>query len=84
MTTNTRDRQLLAPHESGYIAYGNVEYTVDTDGWVPFSIDIDYRTTSVEPTHILVVAAASKWGDYFVGGSGSVMFIDDFKLEYDY
>ena len=51
---------------------------------VPFSIDIDYRTTSVVPTHILVVAAASKWGDYFVGGSGSVMFIDDFKLEYDY
>ena len=82
--TNPRDRQLFDPQDPGVIAYGRVEYTGDTDGWVPFSIDIDYRTTSVEPTHILVVAAASKWGDYFVGGSGSVMFIDDFKLEYDY
>lgn len=82
--TNPRDRQLFDPQDPGVIAYGRVEYTGDTDGWVPFSIDIDYRTTSVAPTHILVVAAASKWGDYFVGGSGSVMFIDDFKLEYDY
>ena len=49
-----------------------------------YSIDIDDLTTFVEPIHILVVAAASKWGDYFVGGSGSVMFNDDFKLEYDY
>ena len=40
--------------------------------------------TSRVPTYIVVVASASKYGDYFTGGDGSVLFIDDFSLEYDY
>lgn len=36
-----------------------------------------------KPTHIIIVCSASKFGDYFVGGAGSVMYLDDFELIYD-
>lgn len=34
------------------------------------------------PTHIVIVASASKFGDYFCGSSKSVMYLDDFELVY--
>lgn len=37
---------------------------------------------TVKPTHIIIVCSASKYGDYFVGGNGSVMYVDDFELVY--
>jgi hypothetical protein len=36
------------------------------------------------PTYLIVVCSASKYGDYFTGGAGSVLYVDDFSLEYDY
>lgn len=32
--------------------------------------------------YIIIVCSASKFGDYFVGGAGSVMYLDDFSLIY--
>lgn len=81
--TNPRNRQLFNPSDPAVVAYGCMEYTGSTSGWIPMDVKLNYRTTSVRPTRILVVAAASKWGDYFVGGDGSLLYIDDFKLEYD-
>ena len=40
--------------------------------------------TDVTPSYIVVVAAASRYGDYFTGGKGSTLYIDEFNLEYDY
>lgn len=37
---------------------------------------------TVKPTHIVIVCSASMYGDYFVGGTGSVMYVDDFELVY--
>jgi hypothetical protein len=37
----------------------------------------------VEPTHILVVASSSKYGDFFTGGVGSTMVLDNMKLIYE-
>ena len=36
-----------------------------------------------KPTYIVISAAASYLGDYFTGGEGSTLYIDEFSLEYD-
>lgn len=66
------------------IAYGElpVEKCVTTSGWQEFTIDLEYRDLTRKPKYIIVVASASKYGDYFTGSTGSVMYIDDFELVY--
>ena len=49
-------------------------------GYKKFSIDIKYRKTDVTPSYIVVVAAASRYGDYFTGGKGSTLYIDEVEL----
>ena len=49
-----------------------------------FEIELDYRSTSRVPKYLLIVCSASKYGDYFTGGAGSTMWVDDFSFEYDY
>lgn len=44
---------------------------------------LDYRYTDRTPKYILVVASASKYGDYFTGGVGSKLLIDNFELIYE-
>lgn len=51
-------------------------------GWVNFSINIEYRSLTRTPKYIIVVASASKYGDYFTGGTSSAMYLDDFELIY--
>ena len=46
------------------------------------SSPIDYKRTDVRPSNIVVVASASKMGDYFTGGP-SKMWVDDFELIYE-
>lgn len=82
--TNPKNRQLFDPTDSHVIAYGTVCYGTDVPQWTPVSIDLEYRSTSRVPKYILVVCSTSKYGDYFVGGSGSELDIDDLTLEYDY
>lgn len=84
LRTNPKNRQLLDPKADFVVAYGEVKYGQSIDAWTPFAVELDYRSTSRVPKYIIVVASASKYGDYFVGGVGSVLKIDDLKLEYDY
>ena len=39
--------------------------------------------TDRKPTHIVVVCSASRWGDYFIGSTSSVLVVDDLELIYD-
>lgn len=69
------------------IAYGElpISQCVSTNGsWKEFTIDLEYKTQE-KPSdmYIIVVASASKYGDYFTGGDGSVLYLDDFELIYD-
>ena len=52
--------------------------------YTPFELELDYRSTSRVPTYLIVVCSGSKFGDFFTGGAGAMMYIDDFTLEYDY
>lgn len=65
------------------IAYGERILTEATpgDGMIEVTIDIDYRDTR-KPSNILVVCAASRYGDYYIGAPGSTMWVDDVELVY--
>lgn len=67
------------------IAYGTITETEakGTGSWQEFTIDLEYRSLTRIPKYIIVVASASKYGDFFTGSTSSVMYIDDFELVYD-
>lgn len=67
------------------IAYGELpaSQNVDSKGeWKEVNIPFVYSDITKKPTHLLIVFSASKYGDYFHGGEGSTLYLDDFSLEY--
>lgn len=82
--TNPKTRQLFDPDSPEIIAYGELTRDTDTNGWVEFEIKLEYRDTSRIPRYIQITSAASKYGDYFTGGSGACLWVDDYELLYDY
>ena len=82
--TNPRNRQLFDPNGDYVVAYGKVQFGESVSEYTPFEFTLDYRSTTRRPTYIIITASASKYGDYFTGGNGSVLLIDDFELLYDY
>ena len=70
----------------GIIAYGEYLMTEQTpagDGMVKFRINLEYRSYERMPKSIILVAASSKYGDYFVGAKGSTMWLDDLTVVYE-
>lgn len=85
-TVNTREGTFVNfQADPNIIAYGELptKDCVTTSGWKEFTIDLKYRDLTRQPKYIIVVASASKYGDYFTGSSKSVMYLDDFELVYD-
>lgn len=82
--TNPKDRQLFNPDGDYVVAYGKVEYGQDVSEYIPFEFELKYTSTSRIPTYILCTCSASKYGDYFTGGNGAVLYVDDLELIYDY
>ncbi len=67
------------------VAYGALDDSQcgNTGGWKQFNIDLKYNDLTTQPTHVIVVCSSSKYGDYFYGGEGSLLYLDDFELLYD-
>jgi hypothetical protein len=82
--TRPTNRQLFDSDGSYVVGYGKVEYGRNIDNYTQFEFTIDYKSTSRVPKYILLTASASKFGDYFVGGNGAVLYLDDIELLYDY
>uniref|UniRef100_UPI0035691D83 DUF4493 domain-containing protein n=1 Tax=Bacteroides fragilis TaxID=817 RepID=UPI0035691D83 len=80
----------LSEANKDVIAYGSItdeesKGSFDESGnvvWKQFTIDLKYRDLTRKPKYIIVVASASKYGDFFTGSESSVMLIDDFELVY--
>ncbi len=67
------------------VAYGSLpdSENVHSNGvWKEVNIPLVYNNLNVKPTHLLVVFSSSKYGDYFHGGAGSTLYVDDFELVY--
>ena len=82
--TNPKNRQLFDPESPIVVAYGKIEYGETIENYIPFEFELNYKSTQREPKYILLTASASKYGDYFTGGAGAVLYLDDLELIYDY
>lgn len=85
---NTQTETFVDINGKDIIAYGalsDLESNPKSDmtEYKPFKINIEYRDNR-KPTYALIVASASKYGDYFAGGVGSTLYIDEFELSFDY
>lgn len=65
------------------VGYGELIMDYSVEEWRQVTIPIEYSATDVQPTHILIVCTASRYGDYFSGSTKSKMWLDDFELVYD-
>ncbi len=81
--TNPKNRNLFNPNAPYVIGYGQMQYSGTMDSWSEFDIPITYRDTSKEPTYIQITAATSKYGDYFTGAAGAVLWVDQFSFGWD-
>lgn len=72
-------------NDTRVIAYGSLpdaQNVHSNNQWKEVNIPLVYRDLTKKPTHLLVVFSASKYGDYFHGGEGSTLYLDDFELVY--
>lgn len=73
----------------GIIAYGEKTFEEaynDGGNMKELTINLDYDNfggNQRKSTSIIIVASASKYGDYFQGGDGSKMWLDDMELIYE-
>lgn len=75
---------LFSPDDPSVIAYGTLEDNVGTGGeYKEFTIELEYRDLDRKPTYVLIVATASKYADYFTGGNGSTLYIDEFEFLFE-
>ena len=79
------DQYIDYANDPAIIAYGELPSGGATsgDGYTEFTIPLKYKDLTAQPTHIIIVCSSSKYGDYMTGGTGSLMYVDDFELIYD-
>lgn len=80
---NTRDGVFVdVENDAHIIAYGTLESSETMNDYKEFNIELEYRDTVRKPKFIVIVGASSKYGDYFTGGEGSTLYLDEFELVY--
>lgn len=83
VVVNTQDEStFFNPRGKDVIGVGEMLFSESTDGWVEFTLPLDYRSTSEIPTHLIIICTGSHFGDYFTGSTQSLMLVDDFELIY--
>lgn len=82
--TNPNNRQLFNKNSEQIIAYGELKCGESFQGWREFEIELKYRSTSRIPKYIQITCAASIYGDFFTGGTGACLYVDQLSLDYDY
>ena len=78
-----KNRQLFDPEDEGIIAYGEYASSETVTTYKQLEIPLEYRATNRTPKYIIVVASSSKYGDYYIGGVGSKLWLDEMELVYE-
>ena len=84
---NNEDQYIDYEGDENIIAYGELPSGAATSGsgYTEFTIPLKYKEAHFgdQPTHIIIVCSASKYGDYMSGADNSTLYVDDFSLVYD-
>ena len=67
----------------GIIAVAQISSGNSGSEYIEFDIPFTYLSETRTPTYILIVGAASKYGNYFTGSTSSVLYLDQFSLGYE-
>jgi hypothetical protein len=75
------DKFVDIENDPAIIGYGRVAFDHTMDEYEHFTLTIDYRNERT-PKYVVIVASSSAMGDYFTGGVGSTLYLDEFKFLY--
>ncbi|MBR1632213.1 MAG: PCMD domain-containing protein [Bacteroidales bacterium] len=79
---NTSKKIFLQEDDPSVIAVSSLYFNETNSSYQHFTLPVHYNDNRI-PTYIEIACAASRYGDYFTGGKGSVLLIDEFELVYD-
>ena len=79
---NTSKKIFLQDDDPSIIAMCDFTSNVTNSEYVEFTLPLQYRDSRI-PSYVVVVGAASRLGDYFTGGKGSTLLLDEFSLIFD-
>ena len=73
-------------NDDNIIAYGefpDAEAVSTNNEWKEFNVELKYKDITPQTAYyLIIVCSSSKYGDYFTGSTGSIMYIDDLELLY--
>ncbi len=72
------------PANPTVIAYAALENNQVVADYTQFDLKLEYYDKVTKPTHIVIVASSSRYGEDFCGGPGSVLYVDQFALSFEY
>lgn len=83
----TKDKTLFNPSGSYVLAYGELVFTDEygsTSAMREFEITLEYNDAArlQRAGYVVLCCSASRYGDYFTGSTGSVMYVDDIEFVY--
>ncbi len=70
-------------NDPGIIAFAQFNTSEASSEYVQFTLPLVYRSNSRIPSYLIIAGASSRYGDYFTGGKGSILFLDEFEFIYD-
>ncbi len=73
----------LTWNNDNLLAFGQLVQGETIKDYTQFRINLEYRDQTIKPTYILIVASASKYGDYFTGSTSSVLLLDELELVFE-
>lgn len=79
---NTSTSTFLQDNDPSIIAMCDFTSDVATNGYEEFTLPLQYRDART-PKYVVIVGASSRLGDYFTGGKGSILWLDELLLVYD-
>ena len=68
--------------EERIIAYFNQKLPSTNGQWVEFDIPLQYRDYR-QPTFATIISASSYFANYYTGGKGSILWLDELEFRYD-
>lgn len=80
--TKATNRQLFDKNDANIIAYGEFISGNTNTSYTQIDIPLTYRDYRT-PRYIIIVCSASKYGDYYLGGIGSTLWLDEMELVYE-